>query len=146
MTAMNPAAEALTHYRKHELVGQHSMVMLHDTSEISARAVQLSKDLQEPVQAGFGSLIAKPRHGQIDEHEWTYVRKDGSRIWVNLAMTALKSKSDKIAGYLGIAFDITERKKLTEYVNHLAHHDQLTYERREQRTAMKARVKARAKA
>lgn len=126
VTAMNPAAESLTFYRKHELVGQHSVVMLHDPAEMSARAVQLSKDLGEPVQAGFGSLIARPRHGQTDEHEWTYVRKDGSRIWVNLAMTALKTQGEKIAGYLGIAFDITERKKLTEYVNHLAHHDQLT--------------------
>lgn len=126
VTAMNPAAEALTHYRKQELIGQHSVVMLHDPAEMSARAVQLSRDLQEPVQAGFGSLIARPRHGQTDEYEWTYIRKDGSRIWVNLAMTALKSKGDKIAGYLGIAFDITERKKLTEYVNHLAHHDPLT--------------------
>jgi diguanylate cyclase (GGDEF)-like protein/PAS domain S-box-containing protein len=126
VTAMNPAAESLTFYRKHELVGQHSMVLLHDAGEMSARAVQLSKDLDEPVQAGFSSLIARPRQGQTDEAEWTYVRKDGSRIWVNLAMTALKTQGDKIAGYLGIAFDITERKKLTEYVNHLAHHDQLT--------------------
>jgi diguanylate cyclase (GGDEF)-like protein/PAS domain S-box-containing protein len=126
VTAMNPAAESLTLYRKHELVGQHSMVLLHDAAEMSARAVQLSKDLNEPVQAGFNSLIARPKQGQTDEHEWTYVRKDGSRIWVNLAMTALKTQSEKIAGYLGIAFDITERKKLTEYVNHLAHHDQLT--------------------
>jgi diguanylate cyclase (GGDEF)-like protein len=126
VTAMNPAAESLTFFRKHELIGQHSMVMLHDAAEMSARAVQLSKDLGEPVQAGFGSLIARPRQGQTDEHEWTYVRKDGSRIWVNLAMTALKTQGEKIAGYLGIAFDITERKKLTEYVNHLAHHDQLT--------------------
>ena len=124
--AMNPAAEGLTYYRKHELIGQHSMVVLHDPSEMSARSVQLSKDLRQPVQAGFGSLIARPKQGQTDEHEWTYVRKDGSRIWVNLAMTALKTDGDKIAGYLGIAFDITERKKLTEYVNHLAHHDQLT--------------------
>ena len=126
VTAMNPAAEALTFYRKHELIGQHSMVMLHDPAEMSVRAVQLSKDMNEPVQAGFNSLIARPKHGQTDEHEWTYVRKDGSRIWVNLAMTALKTADGKIAGYLGIAFDITERKKLTEYVNHLAHHDQLT--------------------
>jgi diguanylate cyclase (GGDEF)-like protein/PAS domain S-box-containing protein len=126
VTAMNPAAEGLTLYRKHELIGQHSMVLLHDPAEMSARAVQLSKDLNEPVPAGFSSLIARPKQGQTDEHEWTYVRKDGSRIWVNLAMTALKSESEKIAGYLGIAFDITERKKLTEYVNHLAHHDQLT--------------------
>jgi diguanylate cyclase (GGDEF)-like protein/PAS domain S-box-containing protein len=126
VTAMNPAAESLTFYRKHELVGQHSVVLLHDAAEMSARAVQLSKDLNEPVQAGFSSLIARPQHGQTDEHEWTYVRKDGSRIWVNLAITALKTQDEKIAGYLGIAFDITERKKLTEYVNHLAHHDQLT--------------------
>ncbi len=126
VTAMNPAAEALTLYRKHELIGQHSMVMLHDTAEMSARAVQLSKDLGEPISAGFYSLIARPKQGQTDEHEWTYIRKDGSRIWVNLAMTAMKAQNDKITGYLGIAFDITERKKLTEYVNHLAHHDQLT--------------------
>jgi diguanylate cyclase (GGDEF)-like protein/PAS domain S-box-containing protein len=126
VTAMNPAAESLTFYRKHELIGRHSMVMLHDPAEMSARAVQLSKDLHEPVQAGFNSLIARPKQGQTDEHEWTYVRKDGSRIWVNLAMTALKAEGEKIAGYLGIAFDITERRKLTEYVNHLAHHDQLT--------------------
>ena len=126
VTAMNPAAESLTFYRKHELIGQHSVVLLHDAAEMSARAVQLSKDLNQPVQAGFSSLIARPRQGQTDEHEWTYVRKDGSRIWVNLAMTALKTHGEKIAGYLGIAFDITERKKLTEYVNHLAHHDQLT--------------------
>jgi diguanylate cyclase (GGDEF)-like protein/PAS domain S-box-containing protein len=129
VTAMNPAAESLTFYRKHELIGQHSMVMLHDPAEMSARSVQLSKDLGEPVLAGFGSLIAKPKQGQTDEHEWTYVRKDGSRIWVNLAMTALKTQSEsgeRIVGYLGIAFDITERKRLTEFVNHLAHHDQLT--------------------
>jgi len=126
VTAMNPAAETLTMYRKSELIGQHSMVILHDPLEVSMRAVQLSKDLNHPVAAGFNSLIAKPRQGQTDEQEWTYIRKDGSRIWVNLAMTALKTQSEKIAGYLGIAFDITERKKLTEYVNHLAHHDQLT--------------------
>ncbi|HWB32668.1 MAG TPA: EAL domain-containing protein [Acidobacteriaceae bacterium] len=124
--AMNHAAESLTCYRKHELIGQHSMVLLHDPAEISARAVQLSKDLKQPVQAGFNSLVARPRQGHTDEHEWTYVRKDGSRIWVNLAMTALKTEGEKITGYLGIAFDITERRKLTEYVNHLAHHDQLT--------------------
>jgi diguanylate cyclase (GGDEF)-like protein/PAS domain S-box-containing protein len=126
VTAMNPAAETLTHYRRYELIGRHSMVLLHDPAEMSARAVQLSKDLRRPVQAGFNSLIENPKQGQTDEREWTYVRKDGSRIWVNLAMTALKTSGERIAGYLGIAFDVTERKKLTEYVNHLAHHDQLT--------------------
>ncbi len=53
VTAMNPAAESLTFYRKHELIGQHSMVMLHDPAEMSARAVQLSKDLSQPVAGGL---------------------------------------------------------------------------------------------
>jgi diguanylate cyclase (GGDEF)-like protein/PAS domain S-box-containing protein len=126
VTAMNPAAERLTFYRRQELIGQHSVVLLHDPAEMSARSVQMSKDLLKPVPAGFATLIAKPKEGQTDEQEWTYIRKDGSRIWVNLAMTALRTEEDKITGYLGIAFDITERKKLTEHVNHLAHHDQLT--------------------
>lgn len=50
VTAMNPAAESLTFYRKHELVGQHSVVLLHDAAEMSARgAVE-----QRPERAGTG--------------------------------------------------------------------------------------------
>ncbi len=123
--AMNSAAEKLTFYRKHELINSHSVVLLHDSAEMSARAIQLSRDLDLPIQAGFTSLVARPRQGETEEREWTYIRKDGSRIWVNLAMTVLKS-GDKITGYLGIAFDITERKRLTDHVSHLAHYDQLT--------------------
>ena len=124
--AMNSAAEQLTQYRKYELVGQHSLLLLHDASEISARAVQLNKALEEPVVAGFASLVARSSDGFTDEREWTYIRKDGSRVWVSLSMTKLCTGGSKVTGYLGMAFDVTERKRLSDSVVHMAHHDQLT--------------------
>lgn len=46
-----------------------------------------------------------------NEHEWTYVRKDGTHCVVLLGITALRNKSNAISGYLGIANDITQRKR-----------------------------------
>lgn len=124
--AMNSAAERLTYYRKHDLVGQHSLLMLHDPTEISARTVQLSRELEEPITAGFQSLIARASYGQQDTREWTYVRRDGSRASVNLTMMALQTPDKQTTGYLAIAYDITERKRLTDSITHMAHYDQLT--------------------
>ncbi|MES2391903.1 MAG: EAL domain-containing protein [Acidobacteriota bacterium] len=124
--AMNSAAERLTLYRKHDLVGQHSLVLVHDPAEISARAVQLSRDLDEPVSAGFQSLILKPSQGEQETREWTYCRRDKSRASVNLTMMALRTPDKQTTGYLAIAFDVTERKQLTDSIVHMAHFDQLT--------------------
>jgi len=124
--AMNSAAERLTLYRRRELIGEHSMVLLHDPQELSARAVQLSRQSDAPVPAGFHSIVANMQEGAPEEREWTYVRKDGSRVSVNLTMSALRNPEGKITGYLGIAFDMAERKDLVDSMVHLAHHDQLT--------------------
>jgi PAS domain S-box-containing protein len=48
--------------------------------------------------------------GLVDEREWTYVRKDGTRFPVLLSVTALYDAWGEINGYMGIASDITERK------------------------------------
>jgi diguanylate cyclase (GGDEF)-like protein/PAS domain S-box-containing protein len=46
-----------------------------------------------------------------DEHEWTYIRKDGQRIPVLLSVTAFTNADGRISGYLGVATDISERKQ-----------------------------------
>ena len=45
---------------------------------------------------------------------------------INLAMRAVTSDTGEVSGFVGIAFDITERKQMLDYVTHLATHDQLT--------------------
>ncbi|MFZ6008706.1 MAG: PAS domain-containing sensor histidine kinase, partial [Bacteroidota bacterium] len=46
--------------------------------------------------------------------EWTFVRKDGSRLPVLLSITALWDDSDVLMGYACIAQDISEQKKVDE--------------------------------
>lgn len=123
--AVNSAAESLTRYRKHDLIQQHFLTVLHDPEELSARTMELNR-LGQPVKVGFETLTAKTDAGAPGQREWTYLRKDGSRVWVNLTMTPLQTPDKKVTGHLGIAFDVTERKQLTDSVVHMAQHDQLT--------------------
>jgi len=54
------------------------------------------------------------RVGQVDENEWTMIRKDGSRFPVTLSATSFFDKAGVITGFLGVIADITERKQAEE--------------------------------
>lgn len=126
ITAMNSAAEQLTKYRRHELTGKHSIVILHDNAELSSRSFALGEETGTPVVAGFETLIADLGQRKSNESEWTYICKDGSRIAVHLALTVLRGAENEVTGYLAVAFDISERKQLSDSISFLAHHDALT--------------------
>ncbi|CAN5736953.1 hypothetical protein BH10ACI4_BH10ACI4_19020 [soil metagenome] len=127
ITAMNLAAECLSGYSRDELVGSASMTILHDEKELETRALELDlSSTRTTVSEGFDVLIAKTSNPGIEEREWTYLRRDGSRIPVNLAMQAVTAKTGEISGYVGIAVDITERKHMLSRITHMATHDHLT--------------------
>jgi diguanylate cyclase (GGDEF)-like protein len=123
ITAMNVEAEKLTGYSREELVGKSPLTVLHDRGELSAEVGML-----DPTSAadGFAILTAGVASGGMEEREWTMLRRDGSRTPVNLAMRAVTSEAGEITGFVSIAFDITDRRQMMEYVTHLATHDQLT--------------------
>jgi diguanylate cyclase (GGDEF)-like protein/PAS domain S-box-containing protein len=125
ITAMNGAAEKLTGYPREELVGKAPLTILHDQRELlgTALAIDPSASLEH---YGFQALTAGAPAGQMGEQEWTLIRRDGARTPINLAMRAVTSDAGEISGFVGIAFDITERKQMLDYVTHLATHDQLT--------------------
>jgi diguanylate cyclase (GGDEF)-like protein/PAS domain S-box-containing protein len=126
ISAISPAAERMLGYGRDELVGKHTPALLHDPTEIAIRARELSLELQQPVQPGFSVFVAKPRQGVAESRVWTYVRKDGSHLPVQLTVSAMRDKGQRIVGFLGIAYDITEQKRKEDYLNYLAHHDVLT--------------------
>ncbi|MDD3764019.1 MAG: EAL domain-containing protein [Nevskiales bacterium] len=125
ITEMNPAAERMLWYQKGELVGQ---------ATISIFLNPVRSDSEPPDDGGdrgrqgasIDGLLAKARRGFVDEREWSYVRKDGSRVLVNQVVTALRDSDGELIGFLAIAYDITERKRAEDYIRHLAHHDALT--------------------
>jgi diguanylate cyclase (GGDEF)-like protein/PAS domain S-box-containing protein len=123
--AMNGAAEKLTGYKRTELVGCASITALHDPRELNRRSDDVTADPGSPVD-GFKVLAARARHGEVDEREWTYVRRDGSTLPVHLAVTAVRDAAGEVTGFVAIASDISERKQMMTYLTHMASHDQLT--------------------
>ena len=125
IVSFNRAAESLLGYRAEELIGQATPEILHDRDEVALRAAEVSGELGVTIAPGFDALVVRARRGETDEREWTYVRKDGSRLRVLLAITALRDVDGGIRGYLGISQDISLRKRLEEATaqakaNHLA--------------------------
>lgn len=107
----NAAAERLLGYAASEVIGKTTPVIIHDWEEVVERSQQLTQELGIPIEPGFETFVAKARRGKLDEREWTYIRKDGSRFPVLLSITALQDAQGKITGFLGIGSDITERKQ-----------------------------------
>lgn len=122
----NQAAERMLWYRADELVGKATPAIFHDAEEIRNRAASLSHELGYTVAPGFEVFAAKAKKELKEEHEWTYVRKDGSRFPVRLSVTALRDEAGTVHGFLGIAYDISEQRRAEEYIRHIALHDALT--------------------
>lgn len=54
-------------------------------------------------------LKAAIDHGSVEDEGWR-VRKDGSRFWANVVVTALRDDSGQLQGFAKITRDITEQK------------------------------------
>jgi PAS domain S-box-containing protein len=107
----NRGAEVLLGYTRDEVVGKVTPQVIHEGHEVVAYAAVLSKELGVTIQPGFETFVSKARLRGADEREWTYVRKDGSRFPVRLSVTAMRSASGEIFGFLGIASSLVEQKR-----------------------------------
>ncbi len=125
IVAANPAAERLLGYSREELLGRAS-ILLHDPEELARRAQELSKQLGQHIAPAFAAIAGSVRNGETDEREWTCVRKDGSRVPVQIALTALRDEAGQLSGFLKVAHDITARKRAEAFIHHMAYHDALT--------------------
>ncbi|MFN4066032.1 MAG: GAF domain-containing protein [Thermosynechococcus sp.] len=112
ITLMNRAAEEWLGYPAAELVGKATPERFHDPQEVERYAQILSAQLGEPIPAGFETLVARARRGLADEQEWTFVRRDGSRFSVSLSVTPIHDSQGQLIGFLALAIDITEKKKI----------------------------------
>lgn len=107
----NATAERWLGYRADEVVGKLSPIIIHDVREIQYRAIALSQELGREIALGFEVFVAKAVLGEIEEREWTYVRKDGSTFPVMLSISALRNECGEISGFVGISSDLTKRKQ-----------------------------------
>ena len=114
--SFNVAAERMLGYDESEMVGKTSPAIFHDFNEITSQAKYLSQELNTDIPVGFEVFTAKAKLGQVYERDWTYLRKDGSKFPVMLTITAIRTESGEITGYMGIAKDITSQKQAEKEV------------------------------
>ena len=111
VTSFNPAAERLLGYTAAEVIGKMTPTHWHLPEELAQQAHRLTEELHRTVSADFSVFTARPQVGRPDEREWTYVRKDGRHVPVLLSVAAVQGDNDSNAGYIGISYDLTERKQ-----------------------------------
>jgi len=110
----NSGAEQMLGYSADELVGAATPERIHLPEEVEAYGKELSGRMGRPV-AGFDVFVTLAREGGpqgFDAREWTYVRKDGGRVPVDLTVTGVYSSEGVLEGYLGVALDLSARKGL----------------------------------
>lgn len=113
ITFFNRAAEELLGYRSAELVGKKTPIIFHDPAEIAARATQVSIQLDSEIPSNFQVFAARALAGEKDADEWTYICRDGSRKTVLLSVSILRGQGGVVTGFLGIAYDVTERNEVS---------------------------------
>lgn len=113
VTLFNPAAEALLGYSADEVVDRMEMNRFHDVFEVHGRAMALTTELGRPLEV-CEVFAPAPGTGRARAREWTYVRKDGTRVAVHLNVSPLRDAGGAVVGFIAIATDLTERKLAEE--------------------------------
>jgi PAS domain S-box-containing protein len=111
LTIFNSGSERLLGYKAEDLIGKETPLLFLCAPEVAARGYTVPEDQDSPPSA-FETFVSRVQAEGCDEREWTYVRKDGLQIPVDLSLTVMRNGNGEITGYLGVARDISDRKRL----------------------------------
>jgi PAS domain S-box-containing protein len=107
ITVFNRGASKMLGYPPDQVMGREAAVF-HDELEVRERARELSAQLGRHID-GFETFVAVARQTGYEVRDWTYVRSDGGRLQVSLAVTAVRDGAGLVTGFLGVAVDQTSR-------------------------------------
>ncbi len=98
VVSWNTGARANKGYEAHEIIGKHFSVFYPE----------------EALASGFPAweLSEAKKVGRYEDEGWR-VRKDGSRFWANVVITALFDHTGQHRGFAKVTRDLTERRKVS---------------------------------
>lgn len=112
LSLLNPAAEEMLGWNAVELVGSASPTRFFLENEVRARAEALTAQARHVIEPGFGAIAHTALQQGRDTTEWTLVRRDGSTLPALLDLRPILDDDGTVSGILGIAMDLTERKRV----------------------------------
>jgi PAS domain S-box-containing protein len=99
VTTWNAGAQRIKGYRADEIVGRHFSVFYPDQTT--------ARDTCEL------ALREAKRHGRFEDEGWR-VRKDGTKFWANVVITAVHDEHGTLVGFGKVTRDLTERRRADE--------------------------------
>lgn len=96
VSTWNPGAARLKGYSASEIIGEHFSVF-YTPEDRAAR---------KPWR--FLEIVR--REGRIEDEGWR-VKKDGSRFWADVVITALRNENGEVTGFAKVTRDLTERRQ-----------------------------------
>lgn len=110
----NPEASLNIGYHESEVINIQTPVLFHDKNETAKKRAALEKEFGITIKNDFAVLVEKARRNIHEEEQYTYIRKNGTSFPVILTITTIRNNEGEITGFMGIAIDITDRKKVEE--------------------------------
>ena len=96
VTSWNEGAQRIKGYTASEIIGKHISIFYTDEDAAVGKA-QLN-------------LERAVKEGRIEDEGWR-VRKDGSRFWASVVITALRDDTGALYGFSKVTRDITEKRR-----------------------------------
>jgi PAS domain S-box-containing protein len=95
IVSWNTGARLIKGYAPEEIIGRHFSVFY----------------MKEQVERGWPEheLRVATREGRFEDEGWR-VRKDGSRFWANVLITALRDENGELLGFSKVTRDLSERR------------------------------------
>ena len=99
IVSWNEGARRLKGYEPNEIIGRHFSTFY------SPGDIANGKPQRELVEA--------TEKGRVEDEGWR-IRKDGSRFWANVVITALRDDDRKLVGFAKVTRDLTDRRRAEE--------------------------------
>jgi len=99
ISSWNVGAERIKGYKAEEIIGRHFSCFYPE----------------EDVRSGKPrwELVIAAKEERFEDEGWR-IRKDGSRFWANVIITALRDDAGKLLGFGKVTRDFTERRKVQQ--------------------------------
>jgi PAS domain S-box-containing protein len=99
VTTWNSGAERIKGYLRHEIVGKHFSTFYPAEDRVGGLC---ERELEDAA-----------RDGRFEAEGWR-LRKDGSRFWANVVITALRDDGGELFGFAKVTRDLTDRIRADE--------------------------------
>jgi PAS domain S-box-containing protein len=91
----NAGAQRIKGYTADEIIGKHFSIFYPPEDQLAHKPER--------------ELEIATAEGRVEDEDWR-VRKDGSRFWANVVITALRDRSGALVGFGKVTRDLTERR------------------------------------